>query len=67
MKAPTIHMELIHCQGCQLSEELDGEMMCMNAIHWHGGTPENPECFVSKFITPSGAVNPASNFSMQRG
>jgi hypothetical protein len=34
-----------NCIGCTLYEDYDGTMMCINAIHWHGGTPENPPCF----------------------
>lgn len=34
-----------NCIGCTLHEDYDGTMMCTNAIHWHGGTPENPPCF----------------------
>ena len=34
-----------NCSGCVLYEDYDGTMMCTNAIHWHGGTPPDPECF----------------------
>lgn len=34
-----------NCAGCVLYEDYDGTMMCTNAIHWHGGTPPDPECF----------------------
>jgi hypothetical protein len=34
-----------NCAGCMLYEDYDGTMMCTNAIHWHGGTPPEPECF----------------------
>lgn len=30
-----------NCEGCALFEDYE----CTNAIHWHGGTPENPPCF----------------------
>lgn len=34
-----------NCVGCTSFEDYDGAMMCTNAIHWHGGTPPQPECF----------------------
>ena len=46
MSNPTIPRDLIHCQGCLNFQEYDGLMTCLNLIHWHGGTPRNPQCFV---------------------
>lgn len=34
------------CTGCQLWQEIEGEHTCISLIHWHGGTPANPHCYV---------------------
>lgn len=37
-----------NCIGCDLYQTLDGDAApcCLNLIHWHGGTPWKPSCFV---------------------
>lgn len=45
MTAPTIHPDQLACRGCNNFAEHDGEMECMNLIHFDGGAPNAPPCF----------------------
>jgi hypothetical protein len=41
----TIHPDQLACRGCTKFDELDGQMECMNLIHFSGGVPDAPPCF----------------------
>lgn len=42
------------CSGCQCFQKVQGEMTCINLIHWHGGTPPNPPCYqIEDLPTPT--------------
>lgn len=45
MSTPMIHPDQLPCRGCTHFAELDGEMDCMNLIHFDGGVPNAPPCF----------------------
>ena len=42
--ATTTHFQGQACAGCESWQEDGGEMTCCNAVTWHNGIPDNPEC-----------------------
>lgn len=40
----TTHFQGQACAGCESWQMDTGDMICCNAVHWHNGIPDNPEC-----------------------
>jgi hypothetical protein len=55
-----------NCIGCNLYQTLDGDdsPCCMNAIHWHGGTPRHPPCFEKAEYGNEMSLTPESRAAM---
>ena len=48
-----------NCKGCQMFVEVSGGPTCLNLIHWHGGTPPQPVCYVAD--VPGDSLNSDSS------